>query len=372
MHIKQIVLMMVFIIMLIGTVSVTAADKKIIQMDLNTAVEKAFKNDLTLQTIENRILLAKRNYRSAVHKADNVNLNTISDDDLLKNGLAYAYEPIKKEQDVLDLKIQQIQRIKEVETEVRILYSSIIRQIDSINLFMTELETLTVEVKNQETLLKNGKITILALESYNTAFRSTELDILKAERTLDNFYMQLNLMLGLELDSRPELNPKDIINDVVIEYDMDSLLDFVKTSCELVYNTETRLKLATLERDTTKRYSRYYLPDNYEILKETVIDLEESLEEARETAQMDLMTAYNNLLNKKDDLEIANLKLEIAVDNVENVTLRHDLGLSTYLDVKKAQDSVTDAENTIFNTLIDLYKQKSSFDLTILFSSEIE
>lgn len=340
------------------------------EMDLNLSYDEvlalAVKNSNALETIDERILLAERELKSAVNKSDDVETSGITSDSvLLENGKIKELYPSQKNEKLQELKEDKAQIFKDLEIEVLKYYNRIKNKMESIQFEKNDLVTANKEYDQMALKYDLGMITQNQLFQYEIAIQNIENNIRSLKREYQKDIIELNRMIGYPINTEINLGTPVDLEIEPLDYDMDSLLSKVKENSEEVREAYNAYVLKNLEKTVINRYSRFEKPDSYDDLEETVIDKKEAYEDAKITAAINLYTDYYDLLNLDGSLEMAMLDLELKDKLLKIEKVKLDNELSTYLDYKKAVDAYRTSYETYQKRQLSLYEAKQRFDYTV-------
>ena len=93
-----------------------------------------------------------------------------------------------------------------------------------------------------------------------------------------------------------------------------------------------------------------------------VATAETNRRQAVDVVNLDVRTAYLNLLQSRDRVAVANQALSEAVESFRLARVRYTNGVSTLVEVSDAQNALTQAENNQVNALYDYNNARASLD----------
>ena len=93
-----------------------------------------------------------------------------------------------------------------------------------------------------------------------------------------------------------------------------------------------------------------------------VATAETNRRQAVDLVNLDVRTAYLNLLQSRDRVAVANQALSEAVESYRLARVRYTNGVSTLVEVSDAQNALTQAENNQVNALYDYNNNRASLD----------
>ncbi|MEA1975992.1 MAG: TolC family protein [Bacillota bacterium] len=357
------------LIMIVGVLfsfSITFADELNVNLSYEDVLELAISNSNSLDTIDQKILLAERYLKSANSRSDTIKTKGIvSDALLLENGKIKELVPSQKNRELIDLKETKIDLIEDLKIDVIEKYNDVINKKETILFKNQDLVTANKEYDQKEIEYSLGMITKNQLFEYEINIKNLELNIKNLERDYRKALIELNRLIGYPIITQLKLESKVDINIERLEYDLDVIIAKAILNSNTVRTANNDYLLKDLEKTVVNRYSRYERPDSYEDIEDDVIDLLEDFYDSKITEEVNVYTDYYNLLNLQVDVEISSLNLELAEKllNIEKIKLDNEM--STYLVYKKAVDNYRDIYNDMNDKELMLYKAKTQFDYYI-------
>lgn len=361
---RKIIIVTAVLILTLSTLAVSFSDT--IDLTYDKALELAVKNSNALETIDDKILLAERELKSAINKSEDVKTSGITSDSvLLENGKIKELYPSQKNEELLSLKEKKGDILSDLEIEVLKYYNRMKNKSESVQFEKNDLVTAKKEYEQMALKYDLGMITKNQLFQYDITVQNIKNNINKLERSYLKDAIEMNRIIGYPIDTQINIEKAIDLSVEAMEYNLVTLLDKAKKNSEEVRDAYNEYLLKDLEKTVINRYSRYEKPDSYEDLEETVIDKKEAYEDAKVTAVINLYNDYYNLLDIKGNLEMANLQLELKdkLLKIEKVKLENEL--STYLDYRKAVDAYRSAYEDFQEKELSLFEAKSNFDYKI-------
>ncbi len=327
------------------------------------AKDLAQSNSIVLGTIDKKIDLQDRITSNAQVASKNLDLDAyVSDSQYLSDGKKKDLTPAQEERKLRDLKDTKADEVVNVEVATVKAYVTLRNQIDAAKNDQVALDTAKAELAAKQKQLDLGQITNSDLNKYKIVVQELELALVKANRVIVQSEMELNKLVGNPLDLEITLAGTVDLEIEEIIYDIEKLVMVGRTNADEVVTAQDNLDLHMLEMKVIKKYSRYELPDNFEDMEENQLDLEQKLAEAKDDAEVKIRSDYNALLNKKDDVTIAQLRYDLSFETYEITKLKANLGLLTFLDVQKATDDLRSKNEALNQAKLDLYTSKLTYD----------
>ena len=360
------IISMIMIIGVLFSFSITFANELNVNLSYEEVLELVISNSNSLDTIDQKILLAERYLKSANSRADTIKTKGIvSDALLLENGKIKELIPSEKNRELIDLKETKIDLIEDLKIDAIEKYNDVINKKETILFKNQDLVTANREYEQKEIEYSLGMITKNQLFEYEIAIKSLELNIKNLERNYSKALIELNRLIGYPIITQLNLESKVDITVENLEYDLDIIISKATLNSNTVRTANNDYLLKDLEKTVVNRYSRYERPDSYEDIEDDVIDLLEAFYDSKITEEVNLYTDYYNLLNLQVDVEISKLNLELAEKGLNIEKIKLDNEMSTYLVYKKAVDNYRNIYNDMNDKELMLYKAKTQFDYYI-------
>lgn len=362
---KRIISLFLISIMMFSMVLPVFADDTM-AITLEKAIELAKENSIVLKNHDANILIAERNLKSANHEADIVNLDSIvSDSQYLANGKTKDLYPAQKQRILDDLKIAKKDEIKSIEIAVTTSYYSLYNDMLSLETSKDNIAVQKKELDSKKKEFELGLVTKNTLLDLENSIAQSELSLKKKDWSIEMAHMDLAKILGVDLNTRFLLVEKlDLSVDV--NYDVDALAEQAKVQGAGILKAEKNLEMKILEDKVIGRYTRYKRPEgSIEDYDKAIVDLEKAVEDAKISEEVKIRSDLNSILNAQLDLEIADLKLQIAERMLNTQQVKNNLGMVVYLDVVKAENDVAAAKLDIQLKQLTLYKLVENYNYYI-------
>lgn len=179
-----------------------------------------------------------------------------------------------------------------------------------------------------------------------TALKSVQdidASILSSQKSTDNVHRSLLLMLGWGADAQPEILP-------VPEPDMSRI--------------EAMNPEADREQAVANNYDVKYNEHKIQNLKseDLVASTRATLEDAKSKVYSGLKTQYNAVLDARDALEAANLKLQLEAVNMNAASAKAATGNISALELVQQQTAYTTAKNSVETGKMQLFLAMEKYD----------
>ena len=200
--------------------------------------------------------------------------------------------------------------------------------------------------------------------SYDIVVNESQALLKTYQRDLDILYINFNEKLGLAPDTMVNLSSAILPNEELSINSIDKLAKKVVAASHDVAKLETDKELIKIEHDILYEYSDY-IPDDCDTLEDSLLNSDYSIRDQKVAVELKVRSDYNNLLNLKDDTTIRMMEYDQKVKLLEIAQKRYDIGMSTYLDVLKAQGERDTALVGYDKARLDYYSALQSFKLYI-------
>jgi len=353
-------------LLLIGVILLSAAIPAFAEdtmgITLENAIELAMENSITLKNYDANILIAEREFKSAENRSDNVETKGIvSDSQYLDNGKTKDLYPAQKQRILDDFKMNKENEIQNLKIEVTSTYYSLYNEMLSLETSKDSIAVQKEELVSKQKEFELGLVTKNTISDLENSIAQAELNLKKAEWSIEMGHMDLAKTLGVDLNTRFLLADKLDLS-AVIDYDVETLAIQAQTQGDAIQKAEKDLEMIVLEDKVIGRYTRYSNSDLNDGYDEKIVDSEKAVEDAKVTEEIKIRSDYNSILNAQLDLEIAKLKLEIAERTLNTQQVKNNLGMVIYLEVVKAENDVESAKLDIQLKELSLYKLVENYN----------
>lgn len=188
-----------------------------------------------------------------------------------------------------------------------------------------------------------GMATEVNVLTAQKSVQDIDTSILSTQKSIDNVHRNLCLMLGWSADAQPDIRP-------VPQADLDriAVLDPAADKEEaLANNYDIKYYQKKLENVSTN-----------ELRSAT----QASIDDARNTVENNLKVQYNAILDARDALEAANIKLQLETVNMNTVNAKAATGNASQLEVISQQTAFTTARNAVETSKLSLLLAMEKYD----------
>ncbi len=356
---------MAAVIICLSSVTVWGAASRPVKYSLQKAIDVAVETSPSLKLFNEKIKLAERRLNMAVATSKVAPEKYWSTDaQHVSNKNEELLYPLQRQSELTELKWQKQNYEKKLRNDVVMLYYQILqvqKYIDNqksvINRAMLEYDTMAKKVEA-------GLGTETILLSYEIAVNDAQTMLKTYERDLDNLYINFYERLGLAFDTTVTLVASVLPEEDLRIDSIDKLAEEVVAASHDVAKLETDKLITKTKYDILYQYS-YYRPDECDTLEDSLLNSDYSIRDQKVAVELKVRSDYNNLLNQKDDVTIKKMEHEQKVRLLEIAQKRYDLGMSTYLDLLRAQGERDTALINYDNARLDYYVALQAFKLYI-------
>ena len=179
-----------------------------------------------------------------------------------------------------------------------------------------------------------------------TALKSVQdidANILSSQKSTDNVYRSLLLMLGWSADAQPDIRnipEPDLGRIAAMNPDADKD-QAIANNYDIKYNEH---KIQNLRSD------------------DLVASTNATLEDTRNKIYSDLKTQYNAVLDARDALDAANIKLQLETVNMNAASAKAATGNISSLELIQQQTTYTAAKNSVETGKMQLFLAMEKYD----------
>lgn len=231
--------------------------------------------------------------------------------------------------------------IKEIEEDIKRLviekYSNVLRsQADLASarkgLAYAEWNLAASEIKSKVGVMSPSHL--VAVKASNTAAHSA---LIQAEEDLAHCFEELNILVGLSSNERPELTSTIRYPAVEVE-SVDTEVNRVIAHSQTVWKA---LQLVVIEEQDLDIISKLSPP--YEVSRLEIGIAELNADQAKEELKKQLLALYHNICILEGGIEAATQSVTAAEEALRVAEIRHDLGLASKGEVLEAEANLAAA-----------------------------
>lgn len=348
-----------------SSVAVWGAESRTEGYTLKKAVDTAVENSPSLKLLDEKIKLAQRRYSTAIEDSKEARYKPwTSDEQHVSNKKEELLYPLQKESELSQLEWERQNSEKKLRNDVAMLYYQILQAKKHLDNQASAITRAEVEYDEMVKKVQVGLATETLLMSYNIVVNESQALLNTYQRDLDILYINFNEKLGLAPDTMVNLSSAILPNEELSINSIDKLAKKVVAASHDVAKLETDKELIKIEHDILYEYSDY-IPDDCDTLEDSLLNSDYSIRDQKVAVELKVRSDYNNLLNLKDDTTIRMMEYDQKVKLLEIAQKRYDIGMSTYLDVLKAQGERDTALVGYDKARLDYYSALQSFKLYI-------
>ncbi len=241
--------------------------------------------------------------------------------------------------------------LNKLKYDLRLKYFTLLQVQDVYNIKKASLDIATKSFEEMSKRYELGLINKLDLNSAMEGKEQAEGSLLDAEKNLTLAKMDLNNFLGYDLDTN--LVPTDSLEK--LELPKKSVSDTVTLALENNNSLKGLKYAAQIQGSIVKgiglRYSSSSLKYSEAIVAQE--DIENNMEMAKNGLEISVYKNYMEVLINNYNSNTAKSSVDYASEQLKAAQLSYDLGLSTYLDVQKAQANLESKEIALSKAVLD-------------------
>lgn len=345
------------------------AEEAIPYLTYEEAVELALKNSLELKN-------ARQNVVQAEEMRDHLSgMRTFG---YTPVGPGYSYEDAFERELLLNfvqadiawqMARKQVGMLEEaIALQVRNAYDAVLKKLDEIKVSDLTLAYAAEKVRQAEIKVKYGMETPFNLqmlrEDYNEEKQKREV----LEKQLEEAYLELNGLLGLEKEERPNLKGEflpDWLEDVNLERHQIRVFN----ENPLLWLQEQKIRMAEygLELYTYNVGAEPYKVKEIDVLKE-----KNNLAAMKDELEATILSLYNQMQQLESQYALLEVNLAKAQKALDAVTVRYAQGMAVSIDVQQAELAIAQLEYQLKNIIIAYEQLKILFEKPWLKPSSFE
>lgn len=212
-----------------------------------------------------------------------------------------------------------------------------------------------------EARYKEGKITDNDLYDAKYALDKKAIDKDKVEKKVQSAGLELKRLLNLKLDETPLKVEDELVLSTWEVIDIEKIvLEALNKSADIFKKSE-ELKAKEKTLEVTGEYYKdgdFTYDDNKVNLETTKV----GLEDAKTNLEVQIRNKYNDILTKKDKVELAQQWEGIQEKKLDNAELKYKKGLISKEELFNAKEKFLDAQYQKFAEIHDYNALKAEFE----------
>ena len=241
--------------------------------------------------------------------------------------------------------------------QVRNAYDAVLKKLDEIEVSDLTLAYAAEKVRQAEIKVERGMESLFNLqmlkEDYNEEKQKREV----LEKQLEEAYLELNELLGLEKEERPNLKG-EFLPDWLEDVNLERHLIRVFHENPLLWLQEQKIRMAEygLELYTYNVGAQPYKVKEIDVLKE-----KNNLAAMKDELEATILSLYNQMQQLESQYALLEVNLAKAQKALDVVTVRYAKGMAVAIDVQQAELVVAQLEHQLRNILIAYEQMKILF-----------
>lgn len=291
------------------------------------------------------VVLARMDYEEA--KAILERAELVGDKELIESSL----DAFKKAEERLN------SVMKSVAENIEQKFYNLCRAEDALQNDLKALKRSEISLEADEIRFEAGTIALLDIEASRSDFQNRKETYENSLIDLKTQYMEFNRLLGLELDTVIELQGE--FDFSIIKVDFDEAYEMALANRSDIRDTLKQIEEAeTLVRNLDNPYSARIE------LEKALLDVERKkllFKQKCETVFFEVRQACINLERAEKRISRAESNLEIAIRRNEVTKIRYEAGLLSTQQFLTAQSDLSTAENAVIQAKWDYHNAKLNY-----------
>ena len=251
--------------------------------------------------------------------------------------------------------------------QVRSAYDAVLKKLDEIEVSDLTLAYAAEKVRQAEIKAERGMESLFNLqmlrEDYNE--EKQKRDVL--EKQLEEAFLGLNELLGLEKEERPNLKG-EFLPDWLEDVNLERHLTRVLNGNPLLWLQEQKIRMAEYG---LALYSFNVGAEPYKVKEIDVLKEKNTLAAMKEDLETTILSLYNQLQQLENQYALLEVNLAKAQKALDAVTARYAQGMAVAIDVQQAELAIAQLENQLQNILITYEQLKILFEKPWLKSASL-
>lgn len=372
-HLKKIIVILLVTLAFgsLGIKMATGVDgPKEKSLSLDDAINLALKNNPDVEIAKLNAQKAQIEYNGALKTAHDMKNLEDKSGGTYETGLARYVNPKACEVTlVLDKKREEIAE-KSMKLNVEKAYYDVLKADNDLQIKQKSLNYFQDQLKIAQTAYEIGtkaKVDLLTLESAVAGYQAQVID---AENTYNTSAMELNRIIGLDLDTPLKLTSQFTLDKVSNTIKLDDAIKTALSDNLEILSVKKNQELQQVKLDMEKRYygagvSQYDI--NAAGIDTKIADASVRKQELATTAL--IKQSYRSLSSLETMIDWQKKEVAQSEENARILALKYKAGLATSLDVKKANIDLDTAEKSLSDTIYNYNLLKSKFKYDLFFTN---
>ena len=350
------------------TAEAIPGEEAIFYLTYEEAVELALKNSMELKNARQNVVQAEemRDHLSRMRTfgytpfGPGYDYQDALDRELLLNFLQadIAWQMARKQVGILE---------EAIALQVRSAYDAVLKKLDEIEVSDLTLAYAAEKVRQAEIKAERGMESLFNLqmlrEDYNE--EKQKRDVL--EKQLEEAFLGLNELLGLEKEERPNLKG-EFLPDWLEDVNLERHLTRVLNGNPLYWLQLQKYRMAEYG---LALYNNFVGAEPYKVKEIDVLKEKNNLAAMKEDLETTILSLYNQLQQLENQYALLEVNLAKAQKALDAVTARYAQGMAVAIDVQQAELAIAQLEHQLQNILITYEQLKILFEKPWLKSASL-
>lgn len=281
--------------------------------------------------------------------------------DMLNNAIKKEVAPLEAQANVEYARREKEKNVEGLKLDV---YKATLDMLLVEKELETETEKLDISSERYsmfEARHREGKITDNDLSDAQYSFDTKKIDKDKTVKKLETANLELKRLLSLELDNEPLKIEEELVLADWEDVDLEEVIEEALKNNMDIYKKSKDLEAKQKTMEITEKYYKegnFTYDDNKANLETAKIDFED----AKVSLEVDIRNKYNDLLTKKDKVELASKWLDIQKKKLDNAERKYQKGLISREELLGAKEKFLDAQYENFVAIRDFNIVKAEFE----------
>lgn len=353
-YIKRTLIAVFCIMMTISSVSVSAAETKPKTINLKDAIKAAMENNINIKNLSDKINLAQRRYKYACDVSQDAEkrYGKTYDEHVESKKEEFLY-PMQRKFELDELIWQKSEAERSLQLNVAKLYYQIHNKKEQISLQEQVIRSLNNEYSMKQKQVAAGIIAETSILPLELTLDEAEFKLSIYQNDLEILFMDMNKLIGYDIDQKLNLRPLDIPQTDLSDIDIDELAELAVDQAHSVKKLEAEKAIKEKEYWIVATFSEKV--SNADSIEEQILDYDYYIRDEKVSVEYKIRSEYNNILNLTDEITIRKLDLEKSERLLSIAKTKVNIGLLTEIDLHNAQ---IDRDTALFNynkSILDHY-----------------
>jgi len=330
-------------------------------ISLEEATELAMQNNPDMEIENLAVEKAQIEHDGAKATAKRMDEENVSTYEL---GQLKWVKPKAKEVALVLAKKQKDLTEKGLKLDVEKAYYDVLKAEKGLEIERTGLKYFQDQLKIAETAYKVGTKAKLDVTTAEAAVAGYQASVTRAENTYRTSVLDLNRIIGLDLDTPLKLTSKFAVEKAGDSINLEETINQALEDNIGILSARRNLEVSQVQYDVVKKFyvRGVTVYETAEIDKKSA---EASVRKEEVATRASVRKSYLTLFSLEKMIDWQTKEVEKARENARVFMLKYEAGLATGLDARNAARDLETAEQNLTNTIYDYNLTKSKFKYQI-------